>query len=81
MSRAEILEVARKQGWTIPEKTDLPNLTLATRRQRLIIRFDSGNRVIGAALRRPLPFNTGNSITPIEAPRKVNVLRILRGEA
>jgi hypothetical protein len=45
------------------------------------IQFDSKDRLIGAALRRPLPFNAGVTVTPIEAPRKVNVLRILRGEA
>ncbi len=80
-SRAEILEVARKQGWKFPANTRLPNLMFVTRRQRLIVRFDAQDRVVGAALKRPLPFNAGVTNTPIESPRKLNVLRILRGEA
>jgi hypothetical protein len=80
-SKQQIIDLALKHKWQLPPDTNKPILLLVSLRQKLMVKFDQHGRVIGAAVRRPLPFNAGISTIPLDNPKKDHVMRILRGEA
>jgi hypothetical protein len=78
-SREKILEVIDAHGWTVTYR-DKPNLLATWRRLKVIVQFDEHDRVRGAAISKPLPYNAGMQQIPVEAPKLATVLAFIRGE-